>query len=403
MPVGVGWRNTVSLGLVVRYTWLAVLLCVPGLTSASGQQPDFEQTFERGVNALRTHQLAAAEADFAHCTTIEPAFAEAWFNLGLARFQQNKLDDSVAALEQSIRLKPTLRGANLFLGIARYRQNEYGKAVTALVRETQLDPGNADALMWLGVADLAAGSTTEAVRALEKAANLRPKDVDILYHLGRAYMLRSKEVYERMYVADPKSWRVHQVLAKAFADADRLDDAVKECQEAIRLRPSEPGLHQQLADIYDQQNNLEMAAAEYRLELDNDPRNVSAMYRLAVVDIERSKPADAVDLLTQVISRAPDTVEAHYQLGRAEAQLGDNDSAARNFAAVVAAPPERADPEMLRQSWYQLAQLYRRLHRLEDSRAALDSFVRLKQQADSEKGHKLEDKLRKSVQETEAP
>src|SRR5579863_5546189 len=104
MPVGVGWRIKVSLGLVVRYTWLAVLLCVSALTFASGQQPDFEQTFERGVNALRTHQLAAAEADFARCTAIEPGFAEGWFNLGLARFQQNKLDDSVAALEQSIRL-----------------------------------------------------------------------------------------------------------------------------------------------------------------------------------------------------------------------------------------------------------------------------------------------------------
>ena len=96
-------------------------------------------------------------------------------------------------------------------------------------------------------------------------------------------------------------------------------------------------------------------------------------------------------------------MEAHYQLGRAEAQLGDNEAAARNFAAVVAVPPERTDQDVLQQSWYQLAQLYRRLHRLQDSRAALDSFARLKQQSDAEKGHKLQDKLRKSTRDRQDP
>jgi Flp pilus assembly protein TadD len=226
---------------------------------------------------------------------------------------------------------------------------------------------------------------------------MRPNDVDTLYHLGRAYMLRSKETYERMYVADPKSWRVHQVLAQSFADADRLVDAVKECEEAIRQKPAEPGLHQQLGDIYDRQNNLEMADTEYRNELKIDPHNAAVMYSLAVVSIERSKPSDAVELLTEALRRTPGSVEARYQLGRAQAQLGHNDEAAVSFAAVVA-NPQGVNAEMLRQSYYQLSQLYRRLHRPEESRAALDSFVRLKQEADKEQSHKLEDKLRKSVQ-----
>ena len=278
-------------GLVARPARLFLSLGMFGLTVAVGQQAEFEQQFGHGVEALKNRQLDEAAAAFTRCTVLRPQFAEAWFNLGLTRFQQNEFDKAIPALDKSIRVKPAIRGANLFLGIARYRQNDYNNAVNAIAREVQLDPSNADALMWLGVARLAAGSTSQAVAALEKAAQLRPNDSDILYHLGRAYMLRSKEVYERMYVADPKSWRVHQVLAQSFAQADRLDDALKECQEAIRLRPNEPGLHQQLADVYNQQNNLAMAAAEYRSELENDPHNTSAMYSLAVVSIESSKPA----------------------------------------------------------------------------------------------------------------
>lgn len=378
------------------------VLWVLTLTSASGQSEEFETAFHKGTEALRGQSLDEASEAFTRCTVLEPGFAEAWFNLGLVRFQQNRLDDAIPPLEKSIQLKPKMRGANLFLGIAHYREGDYAAAAIALDREAKNDPANADALMWLGVVRLATGATADAVASLEQAARLRPKDADILYHLGRAYMLRSKEVYERMYVADPKSWRVHQVLAQSFAEADRLDDAVKECQAAIKLRPEEPGLHQQLGEIYDKQNNLEAAEAEYRKELQADPHNSAVMYDLAVVCIERSKPGDAEELLTKVVHKAPRSVEAHYQLGRAQTQLGHNDAAAQSFAAVVA-EPQRADPDMVRQSYYQLAQLYRRLHRPEESRAALDSFVRLKQQADAEQGHKLEDKLKKSVQEKQGP
>ena len=331
---------------------------------------------------------------------LDPSFAEAWLNLGLVRFQQHKAADAVPLFEKSLKLKPSLRGANLFLGIARYRAMEYPKATEALTRELALDPNSADALMWLGVVKTAVGKPSEAVTYLQKASQLRPKDIDILYHLGRAHMLLSKEIYERMFEVDQHSWRVHQVLANSFSEADRLDDAVKECQEAIRLKPDEPGLHQQLADIYWIQNNLPAAETEFQTEIQIDPHNTGAMYNLAVISIERSKVAVAVDLLTEVLRRAPNTTEALYQLGRAQALASNYEGAAASFAAVVV-DPRKINAEMFRQSYYQLAQLYRRLHRPEDSKAALDAFVRLKQQADLAQNQKLEDKMKKSVAEDE--
>jgi tetratricopeptide (TPR) repeat protein len=312
------------------------------------------------------------------------------------------MDEAIPPLEKSVQLKPKIRGANLFLGIARYRQDDFAASRAALERELRSDASNADALMWLGVVELAAGATAEATASLEKAAQLRPNDIDILYHLGRAHMLLSKEIYERMYQVDRNSWRVHQVLAQSFAQAERLDDAVNEALQAIKLKPDEPGLHEQLAAIYETQNNMEAAEAEFKNELSIDPHNTAAMYSLAAVSIDRSEPAEAVRLLTEVLKRAPQSIEAHYQLARAEAQMGNNDAAARDFAAVVA-DPKRVDAEMLRQSYYQLAQLYRRLRRPEESRAALDSFARLKQEADAAHNQKLEDKLRKAVHEEQKP
>jgi tetratricopeptide (TPR) repeat protein len=365
-----------------------------------GQNPAYEKTFNRGTEAMRNGQWSEAAEAFTEATALAPPSAIAYFNLGLARLQQEHLDEAIAALNRAVNLAPKLRGANLFLGIARYRKNEYASAIAALKREIQTDPGSAKAHMWLGVAQLGAGDPDAASVALDKAAKLSPDDVDILYHRGRAHMLVSKESYEQMYKADPNSWRVHQALAQSFVEADRLEDAVKECQVALSVRPNEPGLHEELADIYWKQNQLEKAESAFQDELKIDGESLSSMYKLAVVSLERSKPEITVSLLTAVLRRAPTYADAHYQMGRAAAQLGQVDEAIKNFNAAVA-DAGQTDSESLRQSYYQLAQLYRRAQRLGESRSALDSFLRLKQQADAAQAQRLQDKMKRATEAQE--
>jgi lipopolysaccharide biosynthesis regulator YciM len=134
--------------------------------------------------------------------------------------------------------------------------------------------------------------------------------------------------------------------------------------------------------------------------LKTNPRSLAAMYGLAVVSIDRSKPEVAAELLGQVLEREPGSTNAHYQMGRAEAQQGKTSDAIRNFSAVVASA-EQADPETLRQSYFQLSQLYRRERQPDESRAALDAFIRLKEQADARSQDRLQDKLKRAPEAQE--
>jgi len=363
---------------------------------AWGQVSDAARdTFRKGTEALRNGDLDQAADAFQQVTKSSPGFAEAYLNLGLVRVQQGKYESAAQALQRAISLSPRLRGANLFLGIAQYRENRLPEAISALKRETSVDPKNAKAFMWLGVAELAAGENAAATSTLDQAAKLDPSDVDILYHRGRAHMLVSKDSYEQMYKLAPNSWRVHEVLSQSYAQADRLEDAIKEAQQAIDLKPDEPGLHEELADILWQQNQLEQAEDQFQKELEIDPESVTAMYKLAVVNIERSKPEAAEKLLAEVLRRSPLYPGAHYQMGRAQGQLGQVQEAIRSFSAVVQ-QPAHVDSETLRQSYYQLAQLYRRDQKPEESRAALNSFLRLKQEADAAQSLHLQDKMKRA-------
>jgi tetratricopeptide (TPR) repeat protein len=363
------------------------------LTAASAQE--FETKFKEGTDAMRRGQFAEAANAFERCTTLEPSFAEGFLNLGLARLELGRYEDAGKSFARAAELKPVLHGAHLFLGISRYRINDFTGAVAALRREADIDPSNAAVFMWLGVVQLAENKATDAAADLDKAARLSPKDVDILYHQGRAHMLMSRQIYEQMYQVDPNSWRIHEVLAEAYSQSDRLPDAIKECEDAIRLRPAEPGLHQQLGDIYWKQNRLDMAETEFANELKIDPVNIAGIYKLGVVSLERSKPDVAAKLLKDVLRFYPNSIEGHYQLGRALAQLGDDEGAVAQFSAVVS-QPKRSDPDVLKQSYYQLAHGYRKLHKMDEARAAMDNFQRLQKESEAKQQQSIDEKLKRA-------
>jgi len=386
-------------GVKIRPFSVKILLCAAifsPVSAAAQQSPQVQKTLTLGNDEMRAGHLDEAAAAFAKVVKLDPTFAQAYFNLALARIQQGRTEESVTLLEKSIKLKPTLRGAHLFLGMAQCRMGIYDSAESALKTELKVDPANSDAWMWLGIAQTAQGNPLAAAASLDKAAALKPNDVDILYHQGQAHMLVSKRSYEHLFDVDPKSWRVHQILAQSYTDADRLDEAIHECEQALQSNPGEPGLHEQLADIYWKQNQLEKAEAEFQSELHRTPHSASVRYKLAVVSLERSKPEMAVDLLRDVLRRAPKSLEAHYQLGRGLAQTNAVDEAIDNFSYVVSANGP-SNTEILRQSYYQLSQLYRRARKAHESEEALQAFLKLKQEADATQEQKSQDRLAHSM------
>lgn len=260
---------------------VAVFLLVTPL-SRPAQSPAsnyLTEKFRQASAAMRQGNLDQAEDDFAAITKEAPTFAEAFLNLGLVREEQRRHEEAIAAFQKALQLKPRLRGANLFLGISEYRMNRLDAAMSALHKETTISPKDSNAWMWLGIVALEKENGEEAVQALDQAARLAPNSVDVLYHQGRAHLYVSQESYARMFKADPKSWRVRQILAEADADAERHMDAIAEYQAAIQLAPNEPRLHEELGTELRDAGKMQEAEEAFRKELEIDPDNVVAQYK----------------------------------------------------------------------------------------------------------------------------
>src|SRR5580765_535157 len=371
------YSTTSALSLAPTIPFCLCLFLAAAYSSSAQLLSDAADKFRQASEAMRAGNLDAAAAGFSEVVKQAPTFAEAHFNLGLALEEQGHHTEAISSFEKALSLKPRLHGANLFLGVAHYKLNELDQALAALKKEAAAYPKDAHAWMWVGVVSLAKDSPEEAAAALDQAAKLAPTDVDILYHRGQAHLLVSKNSYAEMFKADPKSWRVRQVIAQANAEAERHIDAIAEYEAAIKLAPRQPGLHEVLGSEYRNAGKPQEAEAAFQQELEIDPYNVLARYKLGVLAVERNEGAKAKGLIEAALRQKPGLRHADYNLGRAEMQLGNDIVAAEHFQAAT---KTETDPEVLQQSWFQLGIVYRRLHRMPEAQQAMATFQKLKDQ-----------------------
>jgi tetratricopeptide (TPR) repeat protein len=396
-----GLGNEIPNGIratVLRYTdqlSLGIILLITPFPM-QGQSPQVAAAFTQAAQAMREGKLEEAGEGFAAVIKEEPQFAGASFNLGLVRQQQGRYEEAIQSFQRVLKLQPHLRGANLFLGITEFRLNHLDSAAAAVQKETLLYPKDANAWMWLGVVRLAQERAEDAAEALDRADKLKPGDPDILYHRGRAHLLVSKDSYAEMYKADPHSWRVHRVLAQANAEADRHVEAIAEYEEAIKLAPVQPGLHEELGSELRDANKIPEAEAAFQRELEIDPENVLARYKLGAIAVEQGDGAKGKQLMEEAQREKPGLIHMDYNLGRAEMLLGNDAAAADHFERAVKTDPT---PEVVQQAWYQLGTIYRREHRMDEARSAMATFQKLK----DEEADRSQQRMRKLVSPDSGP
>ena len=256
-----------------------------------------------------------------------------------------------------------------------YKLNHLSAAHDDLVSETRLEPKNAAGWMWLGVVELAQNHADAAAASLDKAAILDPTNPDILYHRARAHLLISKATYAEMFKLNPDSWRVHEMLGQADAEAFRTSDAISEFRLALRTAPHEPGLNEELGDACWTASKLDDADHAYSEETKIDPANAFALYKLGSLRVTRDDAVSGVPLLERALALDPAISDAYYYLGKGDAALGKDVLAIEHFR--LATNPQGTE-ELRIMSWYQLAMVYRNLRFTKESNEALAAFREMK-------------------------
>ena len=115
---------------------------------------------------------------------------------------------------------------------------------------------------------------------------------------------------------DRSSALAHDALAVALAAEGRVADAVAADRQAAALNPDYAVAHLHLGTLYEQQNDLNAAADEYRRS--NDPR---ALQRLAQVELRRGNVNGALDATARLAAQHEDA-DTLFDLARLQGATG---------------------------------------------------------------------------------
>jgi tetratricopeptide (TPR) repeat protein len=356
-------------------------------TSWSQAAPDQMQSlFRQGAQQMHAGNAADAEVSFRKATELDPAFAPAHLDLGLAQLKQGKLPEAIASIKKSIALDPASPGAHLFLGIAEYQSSDVDAALRDLHLAIKEDPKNVQALTWLGIVELNAGHPELASEPLDRASELAPQDQNVLDYRVQAHMAVAKQAYTALYKLDPASWRLHRLNAVIDAQADDHKGAIAEYQLAIKLAPDDAELYEGMGWEYRKLGQADQAAKAFAEQLKLSPGNPIAMYNLGSAQVDSGHEHEALPLLQEVVKIYNHPTGADYYLGRALAAEGREQEAVQAFQRATT-----LDGEMQRRAWYQLSQTYRHLGKTEEARAAAVKYEQLKKAADEASAKEVED------------
>lgn len=370
-----------------RGVLLLFLAMFPALLPAqSNNSEQLKALFQRGAEAMQKGDLATAETSFQQATQLAPDFAPAFLDLGLTELREGKLLEATASIRKSLELDPNSASSHLFLGIAEYQSSHPDEAVHNLQQAIDEDSNNVQALTWLGIVELNTGHPEKAVDPFDRASKLSPKDEAILDYCVQAHMAVAKQNYSQLYKLDPTSWRLHRLNAVIDAQASEHKQAIEEYQLAIHLAPNQPDLYEGVGWEYRALDQNDQAVAAFKKELALTPGNPTAMYNLASAEVENGQSEDAIPILEKVVTVYNVPTQADYYLGRALANEGHYNEAAREFQRATA-----LTDEMQRRSYYELSQTYRHMGKTTEAHEAIVTYQKLRQEADRQSAQQVED------------
>lgn len=186
----------------------------------------------------------------------------------------------------------------------------YGPAMAEYQRAIKEDPANAaEAHYRIGMLSNMLGNAEGAAQEFRAALQANPDHVEAKKALAAFYINRGAVARQQR----------------------RLDDAVRDLQEAIQADPLSGTAHLELGQTYEESGRTAEALQEYQAAVDADPNNITAQLWLGQALNTHNQYAQAVTAFTAVLEGNPDKAEAYEGLGVAYFHQGKQDDARQAF------------------------------------------------------------------------
>jgi TolB-like protein/cytochrome c-type biogenesis protein CcmH/NrfG len=217
------------------------------------KNPAAYDAYLRGVSLLNQQGFQPLEDAIKYlqsATALDPQYAEAWAQLGIAESQKSgyehtaaQLDRARSAAETAVRLEPESGETHESLATYYYYGlHDLDRALAEMERARSYGPNNPQVTFYIGLIKRRKGRLDESIEDQRKAATLDPRNQDIWTGLAGTYrgkrdFQRAMEMVDRALAISPEELEIIGYKAEVYAAQGDLDRA----DELLRGRPLEPG------------------------------------------------------------------------------------------------------------------------------------------------------------------
>lgn len=192
------------------------------------------------------------------------------------------------------------------LGIALYEQGRLEDALSAYQKALKLDPKNANFHINIGNALLKLGTNTDAIEHYQKALKLNPSNFSALTS-----------------------------LATALIETGNVALAEITCLKAFEIDKRSPAVLNNLGHLSYEKGDLAAALSFFEQALLVDVSNVDSLFRIGVIKFKQGNKELAVERWHQVVRLDKSHSEAYFNLGVHYQEVGDLNSAAENYIRAI--------------------------------------------------------------------
>lgn len=231
-------RNPADLDIALEQAALAVQLAETRIERPRAEPWELASYYDLLARLLqKTGQFSAAEVSYRKATDYDPAFVEAWSNLGVLYLQQKRWDDSDRALRRSLELQPNQADGWINLGLLEMNRDRLDEARLAWQAVIRLRPSDSQA--WFNYAavldrlnDPAASTAYERVLALRPDHPRAGRDWGywLLRHGQRDQVAAILPELLRQNPLDHRNWLLFADLAAARGDSEAQREALSQAQ-----------------------------------------------------------------------------------------------------------------------------------------------------------------------------
>jgi tetratricopeptide (TPR) repeat protein len=309
----------------------------------------------------------------------DPKFWEAYYNLGIAYFNEQDYNNALQQFDKIITSLPNFEKPYFGRALIYLRTNEYQKAKTDFIKVTQFNPNDYKPYYYLGQIGVILKQYADANKYLKKAAEINPDYGNTYFEMGNIFFNQNKHQlaiphYKKAVELDPSNMNSHFRLGESFYRVQTYYSAYSEFKKVLQIDPNNSNanfmkgitaykqavlseLIEAFLEIFDPEAASQQKAKKVtgtqaeRTELYKEmatsfynahkARNgfFEATFNLALTYHEMGKLDSSLIFYKKSLETKPDLVRAHIKLAQVYELKKDKPNALLKYKEVVTIDP----------------------------------------------------------------